>query len=323
MSSQIQNAGVPVTAPSKKQPKLFVVGLPRTCTTSIKAALQELGIGPCHHLLDPMFQFERIAKSAALLAEPNKEKRQKMLRELFDGYEAALEMPVSACVDDLVEMYPDAKFILSYRENPDVWLKSYEGMGLDVRGNLYRAIVYFMPGAASSSDLLRNWTRKYNRNFGIPDKPCKELFYFHNNWVREVVPKQKLLEFHPKMGWAPLCKFVGKDISIAGNRPFPRLNEKGYIAKVKHLSMFLGISFYTICSILLYFAVMFMMSLDTSAWSPSNAQSWGISQARNIQSTICSIGLDAGLAQGNASSPMAASAVWSGIGVQKGFAAVR
>lgn len=83
--------------------------MPRTCTTSIRAALLELGIGPCHHLLDPMFQFDRIARSAKLLKEENKEKRQQMLRELFDGYEAGLEMPVSACVDDLVEMYPDAK----------------------------------------------------------------------------------------------------------------------------------------------------------------------------------------------------------------------
>lgn len=83
--------------------------MPRTCTTSIRAALLELGIGPCHHLLDPMFQFDRIARSAKLLKEENKERRQQMLRELFDGYEAGLEMPVSACVDDLVEMYPDAK----------------------------------------------------------------------------------------------------------------------------------------------------------------------------------------------------------------------
>jgi hypothetical protein len=56
-----------------------------------------------------MFQFDRIARSAKLLKEENKERRQQMLRELFDGYEAGLEMPVSACVDDLVGMYPDAK----------------------------------------------------------------------------------------------------------------------------------------------------------------------------------------------------------------------
>ena len=142
MSKEI--AQTAATAPSKKQPRFFVVsgsqstqdragrmqhcfssslalhlqhtltqysqvGLPRTCTTSIRAALLELGIGPCHHLLDPMFQFDRIARSAKLLKEEDKEKRQQMLRELFNGYEAGLEMPVSACVDDLVEMYPDAK----------------------------------------------------------------------------------------------------------------------------------------------------------------------------------------------------------------------
>lgn len=309
-----------VTAPSKKQPRFFVVGLPRTCTTSIRAALLELGIGPCHHLLDPMFQFDRIARSAKLLKEENKEKRQQMLRELFDGYEAGLEMPVSACVDDLVEMYPDAKFILSYRENPDVWLKSYEGMGLDVRGRLYRAIVYFMPGACSSSDLLRNWTAKYHRRFGIPDKPCSELFYTHNNWVRQVVPKHKLLEFHPKMGWAPLCKFVGKDVRMVGNRPFPRLNEKGYIAKVKHLSMFLGVSFYTICCFVLYFAFMFLKNMDTTTWNVKsvNIQGMCINQARNLERMCGS--LEFGGNQGNYSPP--ATGYLAGIGVEKGFIAM-
>lgn len=213
------------------------------------------------------------------------------------------------------------QFILSYRENPDVWLKSYEGMGLDVRGWLYRAIVYFMPGACSSSDLLRNWTAKYHRRFGIPDKPCSELFYTHNNWVRQVVPKHKLLEFHPKMGWAPLCKFVGKDVRMVGNRPFPRLNEKGYIAKVKHLSMFLGISFYTICCFVLYFAFMFLKNMDTTTWNVKsvNVQGMCINQTRNLERR-CG-GLEFGGSQGNYSAP--ATGYLAGIGVEKGFAVMQ
>jgi hypothetical protein len=36
------------------------------------------------------------------------------------------------------------------------------------------------------------------------------------------VPKEKLLEFEPKDGWKPLCKFLGKDVP-AGS--CPRVND--------------------------------------------------------------------------------------------------
>lgn len=43
----------------------------------------------------------------------------------------------------------------------------------------------------------------------------------HNEHVRRVVPKDRLLEFRVQEGWEPLCKFLGKPIP---NEPFPRVN---------------------------------------------------------------------------------------------------
>lgn len=50
----------------------------------------------------------------------------------------------------------------------------------------------------------------------------REGFIAHNEHIRSHVPKERLLEFDPKDGWEPLCKFLEKDIP---NEPFPFVNK--------------------------------------------------------------------------------------------------
>lgn len=76
---------------------------------SMKAALEELGYGPCHHLLEPACQISRLRRSAAVLDMEPGEGRQAALSRLLEGYEVCLDVPGSACVDDLLALYPDAK----------------------------------------------------------------------------------------------------------------------------------------------------------------------------------------------------------------------
>jgi hypothetical protein len=45
----------------------------------------------------------------------------------------------------------------------------------------------------------------------------------HYAHVRSIVPPQRLLNFHPKDGWEPLCEFLGKEAPT--DEPFPRINE--------------------------------------------------------------------------------------------------
>lgn len=62
---------------------------------------------------------------------------------------------------------------------------------------------------------------------------------YFENWrksVKEVVPKDRLLEFDPKQGWAPLCEFL--DVPIP-DIPFPKLNEaKDINRKFATMSLF-------------------------------------------------------------------------------------
>ena len=50
----------------------------------------------------------------------------------------------------------------------------------------------------------------------------KSVFNDHNERARNLVPPERLLEFHPKDGWGPLCEFLPKDILAY---EFPKINE--------------------------------------------------------------------------------------------------
>ncbi len=52
-------------------------------------------------------------------------------------------------------------------------------------------------------------------------------YIMHNEHVRRTVPKDKLLDFQPADGWAPLCAFLGKQVPSG---PFPHVNEGGKAA---------------------------------------------------------------------------------------------
>jgi len=44
----------------------------------------------------------------------------------------------------------------------------------------------------------------------------------HYQSIRDVVPRDRLLEYRLGSGWEPLCEFLGKEVPDV---PFPRVNE--------------------------------------------------------------------------------------------------
>lgn len=59
--------------------------------------------------------------------------------------------------------------------------------------------------------------------FGTAKEHGIEWYHRHNQWVRDNVAADRLLEFNVKQGWEPLCKFLDKPIP---SEPFPFVNEK-------------------------------------------------------------------------------------------------
>jgi hypothetical protein len=53
-------------------------------------------------------------------------------------------------------------------------------------------------------------------------KRAKQGYREHNAIIRDLVPKERLLEYKLGSGWEPLCTFLGKPVP---HEPFPHLNE--------------------------------------------------------------------------------------------------
>ncbi|KAB8213682.1 hypothetical protein BDV33DRAFT_209978 [Aspergillus novoparasiticus] len=52
----------------------------------------------------------------------------------------------------------------------------------------------------------------------------------HIEWLREVVPADRLVLFDVKDGWGPLCQTLGKEVPKV--IPFPRINDSKAIDRV-------------------------------------------------------------------------------------------
>ncbi|RHZ60716.1 sulfotransferase family protein [Aspergillus thermomutatus] len=217
--------------------KVIVAGLPRTGTISMKRALEELGYGPCFHLAEPLCQFDNLRQSADIVHTKDTALRRRKLAKLLQGHEVTLEVPGSACLPDLLEMYPDAKVILTERTSAAVWLRSWRGFGIDLRSDCFRWIGYWVPGVVAANDLYRGWMRLASERFGLEAEPSEELYHAHSAWVKRIVPRRRLLVFKCQDGWGPLCEFLGRQRP----NPFPHGNEAGYLRYYKRVAMVLGI----------------------------------------------------------------------------------
>lgn len=58
--------------------------------------------------------------------EKDPKTRQKMLKNFFDNssYRSSVDFPGNVFFEDLIEIYPNAKIILSIRDSPQIWAKS-------------------------------------------------------------------------------------------------------------------------------------------------------------------------------------------------------
>src|SRR5690348_8113526 len=93
------------------------VGVGRTGTLSLKAAIETLGLGPCFHSLDG-------DKSLSLRALTLAANRQIVDWDvIFRTYNAVVEFPFCFFYPDIAGRCPSAKFILTVRE-PNAWFDS-------------------------------------------------------------------------------------------------------------------------------------------------------------------------------------------------------
>lgn len=181
-------------------------GFGRTGTLSLKLALEQLGFGPCYHMVEvfknpkaPAY-WEAAADGEAVDWE-----------QVFQGYGATVDWPSATFWRELAEAYPKAKVVLTVRD-PEAWFASTQA-------------TIFKPDFSDLSDPFARMLMKvvgdlFDRR--MHDKArLLEVYERHNATVQRVIPPERLLVYDVAEGWAPLCEFLGVAVPQG---PMPKAN---------------------------------------------------------------------------------------------------
>jgi hypothetical protein len=180
-------------------------GFGRTGTLSLKLALEQLGFGPCYHML------EVIKNPAAPGAwEAAADGKPVDWEAVFDGYRASVDWPGATFYRELAEAYPQAKVVLTLRD-PESWFAS-------TQATIFRGP--YEGGDPFSSMLRKVIGRLFDQSLDDKAKVL-EVFARHNETVRRVIPAERLLVYEVAQGWEPLCRFLEVPIPAG---PMPKVN---------------------------------------------------------------------------------------------------
>jgi len=195
--------------------KVIGAGFGRTGTASLKLALEQLGFGPCYHMSEVFDHPEYIP----LWVQAGKGNAD--WDTIFKGYHACVDFPACTHYKALMEFYPDAKVVLSMRD-AGRWFESVNEtiMSPMANGMLEQSPMYEML-KLNLYDLFDG--RITEREHMI------ECFNKHVEEVKRSVPSERLLVFEAKMGWGPLCDFLGVDAPASD---YPHVNTREDFAKL-------------------------------------------------------------------------------------------
>lgn len=178
-------------------------GLGRTGTLSLKLALEQLGLGPCYHMLEVrsaperLEHWNRIADGARVPWDA-----------VFAGFRSTVDWPACNYWREIMATYPGAKVILSQRD-PESWFRSTQ------------ATIFSDEVQSGAPPSIRKILKAVVGDDLHDRERCIAAFERHNASVRAEVPADKLLVFDAKQGWQPLCRFLSVAVPDA---PFPSVN---------------------------------------------------------------------------------------------------
>ncbi|WP_293906189.1 sulfotransferase family protein [Phenylobacterium sp.] len=182
-------------------------GLGRTGTLSSKLALEQLGFGPCHHMVEVFMHPQTLPLWVAAGAG------QGDWDAMFAGYRSMVDHPGCMYWRELAAHYPDAKVLHTVRD-PGKWFDSTQATIFAPRP---ADAPEMPPPMKAFLDTVANWYGgdRNDRAFML------DFFARHTEAVIAGVPKDRLLVFDVAQGWEPLCAFM--DVPVP-DTPFPREN---------------------------------------------------------------------------------------------------
>ena len=187
--------------------KVIGTGFGRTGTDSMREALEILGFGPCHHMreLKNNLEHERLWRKVVSGETPDWDL-------LLGDYVSCVDWPTAYYWPQLVETFPEARVILTWR-TAESWWESFEKT--------------ILPGILSFTETEE--TTKNTELIGprvFHDRPddrkhCMAVYEANVAAVKEQVPDDQLLVHKLGDGWEPLCAHLG--VPVPGI-PYPHSN---------------------------------------------------------------------------------------------------
>ena len=189
--------------------KVVGSGLGRTGTKSMQTALNMLGFGPCHHMVEVF----KNPDSMPLWIEAGKGRPD--WDAIFDRYHSMVDYPGAHYWRELADYYPGAKVLHTVRD-PDQWFESTQATifkpndrpaDSDSSASLEFFDSFMSPMRAHLSD------RAY----------MTEHFREHTAEVTAAIAPERLLVYEAGQGWEPLCAFLGVAVP---KTPYPSENSR-------------------------------------------------------------------------------------------------
>jgi Sulfotransferase domain len=196
--------------------KIVGSGLGRTGTKSLQTALNMLGFGPCHHMVE-VFAHPETMKLwvAAGQGKPDWE-------AIFAGYNSMVDYPGAHYWRQLADYYPDAKVIHTERD-PDQWFDSTQATIFSPASNA-------MQVAGPMAEFFASFTSGFRPQMN--DRAALTgYFRAHNAEVKRSIAPERLLVYQAGQGWEPLCAFLGVKVPA---EPYPSENSRAeFIARMR------------------------------------------------------------------------------------------
>jgi hypothetical protein len=188
-------------------------GLGRTGTATLKTVLEQLGFGPCHHMIEVIQHPEQADFwGRAARGEPVD------WEELFAAYRSSCDWPSCAFYKELAARYPAAKVILTLRD-PEAWFQSVSNTILPAMKGPLVLPDGTRVGPPGDFAALLIGEKTFHNDFSRENMIA--VFNRHNEEVKRVIAPERLLVFEAAQGWEPLCRFLGVPVPAT---PFPRTN---------------------------------------------------------------------------------------------------
>lgn len=221
----------------KKPMRVLVLGMCRTGTTTLSAAMRKLDF-TTHQMRDILVKPTELALwqeaiNVTLLPPQERPAKQRELLpygkaefdKLLGDYDAVMDLPGCVFAKELIKAYPDAKVILTTR-NYKSWEHSMQESiwCLDTWSLFKLCRILNITHMAPLVRFVHTVFRVHNgNNYGGPS--ANDAYEKHYSEVRSLVPKEQLLEVGTiaELEWEPLCEFLGSNVPTS---QFPRLNEE-------------------------------------------------------------------------------------------------